>query len=89
MLVREVLFPVKPDVIGSLESFVFVAEPFAMFLPADLGHRLAQMLHDVKPVVGDFVRRPGYMLDRSLEVRFHMYIATSRMRSSCFAVNGR
>jgi len=70
VLVRQILFPVKPDVLGALEAFVFLAEQFAMFLPADLIHGLTHVLHDVKAVVDDFVRRIGHVLDRGLEVRF-------------------
>jgi len=62
VLVRQVLFPVKPDVLGALEAFVFLAEQFAMFLPADLVHGLAHVLHDVEAVMDDLVRRLGHSL---------------------------
>ena len=68
MFIRQVPFPVKPDVLGALEAFVFLAEQFAMFLPADLVHGMAHVLHDVEAVVDDRVRRIEHMLDRSLEV---------------------
>ena len=70
MLVRQVLFPVKPDVLGPLEALVFLAEQLAMLLPADLVHGLAHVLHDVETVVDDLARRLRHVLDRGLEVRF-------------------
>ena len=70
MLVQQVLFPVKPDVLGAFETFVFLTEQLAIFLPADLAHGLAHVLHDVEAVVNDLVRRPGHMFDRGHEVWF-------------------
>ena len=70
MLVRQILFPVKPDVFGALEALVFLAQQLAMLLPADLIHGLAHVLHDVEAVVDDLVRRIAYVFNRGLEVRF-------------------
>jgi len=66
VLVRQILFPVKPDVFGALEALVFLAQQLAMLLTADLIHGLAHVLHDVEAVVDDLVRRIAYVFNRGL-----------------------
>ena len=70
MLVRDVLFPVKPEVFGPFESMVFLGKEFAVFVLADSVYGLANVLHDMEPVIDDLSGRTGHMFERGLEVGF-------------------
>ncbi len=51
-----------------------------MFLPADLVHGLARVLHDVEAIVDDLVRRTGLVFDLGLKVWFHLSMAVHPRR---------
>lgn len=51
MLVWTVLIPVKPEVFGSVKSLVFLGKEFAVFVLADSVYGLANVFHDVEPVM--------------------------------------